>query len=69
MEYKYELYNNKLNTSFNQINRLSESILNDYIIPHRLLNVSYLIKSLKEKKYTWEIDGKKVKCLIYLDFF
>ncbi len=48
----------------NLINRkktkLSESILQDYIIPKRLIYANSLIRSLKDKKYTWENDGKKV---------
>jgi len=40
--------------------KLSESILEDYIIPKRLIYANSLIKSLKDKKYKWEIEGKKV---------
>lgn len=41
-------------------NIYSESILEDYIIPKRLIYANSLIKSLKDKKYTWAIEGKKV---------
>jgi len=40
--------------------RMTESILDDYIIPKRLIYANSLIKSLKDKKYTWENEGKKV---------
>jgi len=41
-------------------NKFSESILEDYIIPKRLIYANSLIRSLKDKKYSWENEGKKV---------
>ena len=37
------------------------SFLNEFIIPKRLINANSLIQSLKNKKYSWENDGIKVK--------
>ena len=40
---------------------LSISFLEDFIIPKKLHNANSLISSLKNKKYTWEHEGIKVK--------
>ena len=34
--------------------------LNEYIIPKRLIYANTFLQSLKDKKYNWEIHGKKV---------
>lgn len=39
----------------------NHSILNDYIIPKRIIYANSLIQSLKNKKYTWANEGRKVK--------
>jgi len=58
-----DLSNEEINLSTQRNMSLSESILEDYIIPKRLIYANSLIKSLKEKKYSWEIEGKKVLTL------
>lgn len=53
--------NEEINLSTQRNMKSSESILEDYIIPKRLIYANSLIKSLKDRKYSWEIEGKKVK--------
>lgn len=52
--------NEEYNLTTKENLKSSESILEDYIIPKRLIYANSLIKSLKDKKYSWEVDGKKV---------
>ncbi len=60
MEDPIDNSNEEINLSTQRNMKSSESILEDYIIPKRLIYANSLIKSLKDKKYSWEIEGKKV---------
>lgn len=53
-------FNEEFSLSSQRNMKSFESILDDYIIPKRLIYANSLIKSLKDKKYSWEIEGKKV---------
>ena len=60
----YSAYNES-NISTPKLQNFSPSIVNDYLIPSRLIYANSLIKSLKDKKYTWANDGLKVKFLFF----